>query len=120
MPAGRLRRWRKRRRLPSDLEKPVSGAQKGDPPGASLEGGAPAAERARNFIEKDRELDGLGREIITARGHGPIVVAFHGVRGERDHGDAACERVRFEPPRRLPAIEYWKIHVHEDKIRPVF
>jgi hypothetical protein len=75
-------------------------------------------ETGADLPEKPRHVDRLCVEIGAADRDALVAIARQGMGGERDDRNLGRRGVRFDAPRRLPAVHFSKGDVHEDEVGP--
>src|SRR5579863_3980361 len=78
--------------------------------------GSPARQRL-DLCQEARQIDRLGVVIVAARREGTITIAGHRMSRQADHRNRLGGGVAFEPPGRLPAVDPWQAHVHQNEVR---
>ena len=93
----------------------------------------PACVRCRrscDLLEKPRQVDWLGVVVVATGGERLFAIRSERMGGQGDDRDRCRRGIGLEPPRRLPAVEHGKAHVHQydfgsflrrhgDTLRPV-
>src|SRR5262249_50846019 len=87
--------------------------------GGATDGDLGHAEELRELLVEQILVERLRQVIVAAALPGALLVAFHRVRGQRDHRDAAEVLVGLEPARRFPAVHDRQRQVHENQIGPL-
>jgi hypothetical protein len=78
-----------------------------------------SAKQALDFTDETVELHWLGVIVIATCLDCLFTVSAHGMSREADHPHTACGTIRLDAAGRLPPVDNWRAHVHQDDVGPL-